>query len=225
MARQETLCHGVPDSVVRWLKNGSKWLRAADLRERQKRRKVLKKELLVMVDAKRVPADVLPLVLCYVGFFQPRRNLPEILPLIICRVDRRSSRHSHVAAAASPRPASSERSAGRGVATSRPRRRRDLASSERSAGRGVFASRPRRRPTSSERSAGRGVSASRPRRRPASSETPATRKPRRYDHVGDDATPDSRHALLKQWVEAQIPPPAFANLEPWKRDALLRWIF
>mmetsp|Transcript_29915 Transcript_29915/g.92455 ORF Transcript_29915/g.92455 Transcript_29915/m.92455 type:complete len:115 (+) Transcript_29915:68-412(+) len=112
MARQETMCHGVPDSVVRWLKNGSKWLRAADLRERQKRRKVLKKELLVMVDAKRVPADVLPLVLRYVG----------------------------------------------------------------------------------------------------------------YDHVGDDATPDSRHALLKQWVEAQIPPPAFANLEPWKRDALLRWI-
>ena len=118
MARQETVCHGVPDWVVRWLKNGSMQLHAADLRERQKRRKVLKKELLVMVDAKRVPADVLPLVLRYVGFFQPRRNLP----LIICRVDRRSSRHSHVAAAASPRPASSERSAGRGVSASRRRR-------------------------------------------------------------------------------------------------------
>ena len=44
--------------------------------------------------------------------------------------------------------------------------------------------------------------------------------------VGDDemTAPDARHALLKEWVEAQRPPPAFAALEPWKQDALLRWI-
>ena len=75
----------VPDSVVRcwrrpvarWLQSGITQLRAADLRERQKRQRVLKKLLVALVDAKRVPVDIVPLMLRYVGYAAGRDDSPD----------------------------------------------------------------------------------------------------------------------------------------------------
>mmetsp|Transcript_11354 Transcript_11354/g.34254 ORF Transcript_11354/g.34254 Transcript_11354/m.34254 type:complete len:118 (-) Transcript_11354:32-385(-) len=73
----DNISTGVKDSVLRWLQSGITQLRAADLRERQKRQRVLKKLLVALVDAKRVPVDIVPLMLRYVGYAAGRDDSPD----------------------------------------------------------------------------------------------------------------------------------------------------